>query len=83
MFLEENWCWSTLQSSEGWPAPGYNNRFKKGAKKRGAGLSIQVKMPGISVGTSDGTNHFGLVRQEYSGPALKVVDFDRSGHLGG
>ena len=43
-------------------------------------LSIQPKIPVISVGTSNGTDHFGLVRPEYSGPALKVVPFDRSGH---
>ena len=35
----------------------------------------------ISGGTSNGTNHFGLVRPGYSGPALKVVNFDRSGRL--
>ena len=36
----------------------------------------------ISAGTSNGTNHFGLVRPECSGPALKVVLFDRYGHFG-
>ena len=46
-------------------------------------LSIQPKIPVISVGTSNGTDHFGLVRPEYSGPALKVVHCDRSGHFGG
>ena len=45
-------------------------------------LSIQPKIPDISVGTSNGTDHLGLVRPEYWGPALKVVLFDRSGHLG-
>ena len=45
-------------------------------------LSIQPKSPEISVGSSNGTDHFGLVRPEYSGPALKVVHFDRSGHFG-
>ena len=45
-------------------------------------LSIQPKIPLISVGTSNGTEHFGLVRPEYSGLALKVVHFDRSGYLG-
>ena len=45
-------------------------------------LSIQPKLLEISVGTSNGTDHFGLVRPEYSGPALKVVHFDRSGHFG-
>ena len=45
-------------------------------------LSIQPKIPVISVATSNGTDHFGLVRPEYSGPALKVVLFDRSGHFG-
>ena len=33
----------------------------------------------ILVGTSNGTDHFGLVLPEYSGPDLKVVHFDRSG----
>ena len=45
-------------------------------------LSIEPKIPVISVSTSNGTDHFGLVRPEYSGPALKVVLFDRSGHFG-
>ena len=45
-------------------------------------LSIQPKIPVISVGTSNGTDHFGLVRPEYSGPALKVVHFDQSGYFG-
>ena len=44
-------------------------------------LSIQPKIPVISVGTSNGTAHFGLVRPEYSGPALKVVHCERSGHF--
>ena len=46
-------------------------------------LSVQLKIPEISVGTSIGTDHFGLIRPEYSGPALKVFHFDRSGYLGG
>ena len=45
-------------------------------------LSIQPKIPEISVGTSNGTDQFGLVRPEYSRPALKVVHFDWSGHFG-
>ena len=45
-------------------------------------LSIQLKISDILVGTSNGTDHFGLVRPEYSGPALKVVHCDRSGHFG-
>ena len=45
-------------------------------------LSIQPKIPEITVGTSNGTDHFGLVRPKYSGPALKVIHFDRSGHFG-
>ena len=49
-------------------------------QKPGA-LSIQPKIPEISVGTSNGTDHFGLVRPEYSGPALKVVHFNRSRRL--
>ena len=32
-------------------------------------LSIQPKIPEILVGSSNGTDHFGLVRPEYSGPA--------------
>ena len=48
----------------------------------GGGAFHSTQIPGISVGTSDGTKHFGLVRQEYSGPALKVVQFDRFGHFG-
>ena len=41
-------------------------------------LSIQQKIPEISVRTSNGTGHLGSVRPEYSGPALKVVHFDRN-----
>ena len=44
-------------------------------------LSIQPKIPDISVGTSNGTDHFGLARPKFSGPALKVVHSDRSGHF--
>ena len=71
----------TLRTSEGLPASGYNNRAKRGVLG-GEALSMQPKMPGISVGPSNGTNLFGLVQQEYSEPALKVVHFDRFGHLG-
>ena len=35
----------------------------------------------IWVCTSNGTDHFSLVRPEYSGPALKVVHIDQSGHF--
>ena len=42
---------------------------------------MQPENPEISVGTSNGTSHFGLVRLEYLGPALKVVHFDHSGHF--
>jgi len=45
-------------------------------------LSIQPKIPEISVGSSNGTDHFGLVRPEHLGPALKVVHSDRSGYFG-
>ena len=45
-------------------------------------LFIQPKIPDISVKASNGTDHFGLVRPEYLGPALKVAHFDRSGYLG-
>ena len=37
--------------------------------KKGS-LSIQPKIPEISVGTSNGTDHLSLVCLEYSGPAL-------------
>ena len=43
---------------------------------------FNLKFWKCSVGTSNGTDHFDLVRPEYSGPALKVVHFDRSGHFG-
>ena len=36
----------------------------------------------IWVCTSNGTDHFSLVRPEYPGPALKVVHFDQSGQFG-
>ena len=36
----------------------------------------------MEIYTSNGTDHFSLVQLEYSGPALKVVHFDRSGHFG-
>ena len=45
-------------------------------------LPIQPKIPEISVGTSNRTDHLGLIRPEYLGAALKVVHFDRSGYLG-
>ena len=45
-------------------------------------LPIQPKIPDISVGISNRTDHLGLVRPEYLGAALKVVHFDRSGYLG-
>ena len=47
-------------------------------------FSIQPKIPEILVGTSkfDRTDRFSLVQLEYSGPALKVVLFDWSGHFG-
>ena len=41
-----------------------------------------LKLWKFSVGTSNGTDHFDLVRPVQSGPALKVVHFDRSGHFG-
>ena len=44
-------------------------------------LSIQPKIPEISASTTNGTDHFGLVRPEYSEPGLKVVLFDQSGHF--
>ena len=66
---------------------GKNIRFEIKTDTCGRGLSswalsIQPKIPEISVGTPNGTDHFGLVRPEYLGPALKVVHFDRSGHFG-
>ena len=54
----------------------------RGSITKDRALSIQPKIPEISVGSSNGTDHFGLVRPEYSGPALKVVHCDRSGHFG-
>ena len=57
-------------------------RLKRNRQKTTWALSIQPKIPEISVGTSNGTDHFGLVRRVYSGPSLKVVLFDRSGHFG-
>ena len=45
-------------------------------------ISTQNYILEILVGTSNGTDLFGLVRPEYSGPALKVVHFNRSGYLG-
>ena len=36
----------------------------------------------IWVSKSNGTDHFSLVRPEYSGPALKEVHIDQSGHFG-
>ena len=54
--------------------------FLQTDQKPGA-LSIQPKIPVISAGTSNGTDHFGLVRLAYLRPALKVVHSNRSGHL--
>ena len=45
-------------------------------------LSIPPKISEVSVGTSNGTDHFTLLCLEYSGPALKVVRFNWSGHFG-
>ena len=45
-------------------------------------LSIPPKIPEVLVGTSNGTDHFSLLRLEYSGPALKVVHFHWSDHFG-
>ena len=47
-------------------------------RQRPGAASIQPKIPEISVGSSNGTDHFGLVRSEHSGPALKVIHSDRS-----
>ena len=62
-------------------------RCARGADGRAVGrtygaLSIQPKISVILVATSNRTDHFGLVRLEYSGSALKVTLFDRSGHFG-
>ena len=46
-------------------------------KENNRPLSIQPKIPEIS----NATDHVGLVRPENSGPALKMVLFDRSGYL--
>ena len=40
------------------------------------------KIPEISIGISNGTDHFGLVRPKVLGPALRLVLFDRSGQFG-
>ena len=66
-------------------APGYvawqdKELFLK--EKEHWALSIQPQIPEISVGTSNVTDHFGLVRLEYSDPDFKVVHFDRFGYLG-
>ena len=64
--------------------PGFRNQRKFLALRNLANdgnpgaLSIQPKIPQISVGSSNGC----LVRPEYSGLALKVVHCDRSGHFG-
>ena len=60
----------------------FNSRKKEACLIEQRALSIQPKIPVISVATSNGTDHFSLVRPEYSGSALKVVLFDRSGHFG-
>ena len=51
-------------------------------RQRSGAVSIQPKIPKILVGSTNGTDHFGLGRPEYSGPALKVIHSDRSGHFG-
>ena len=43
------------------------------SKKSIRALSIQPKIPEISVGKSNGTDHFGLVRPEYSGPGALSI----------
>ena len=35
----------------------------------------------MEICTLNGTDHFSLDQLEYSGPALKVVHFDQSGHF--
>ena len=73
-----------------WPLDqigGKNIRFQIKTDTCGRGLSswalsIQPKIPEILVGTPNRTDHFGLVRPEYLGPALKMVEFDQSGHFG-
>ena len=72
---------SELEGDGGWPLNGGSSEVSITTFKAGA-LSIQPKIPVTSVATSNGTDHFGLVRPEYSGSALKVVPFDRSGHFG-
>ena len=56
------------------------NNILKCIRDLASELSIQPKIPEIMVGISNGTYHFGLVPSEYSGPGLKVVLFDQSGH---
>ena len=65
-----------------------NIRFQTKTDKCGrdfssSALSIQPKILEISFGTPNRTDHFGLVRSDYSGPALMHVDHcDRSSHFG-
>ena len=42
-------------------------------RQRSGAVSIQPKIPKILVGSTNGTDHFGLGRPEYSGPSLKVT----------
>ena len=75
-------CWFRERSKD-WHSPLVRDLLCGKVRVRFLGaLSIQPKIPEISVGTSNGTDKFGLVRPEYSGPALKAVHFDRSGHFG-
>ena len=46
------------------------------------GFPFNPKVRKFRLVHSKGTDHFGFVRPEYSGPALKVVHCDRSGRYG-
>ena len=82
--------WVTVFTGYVWTVDqigGKNIRFQIKTDTCGRGLSswalsIQPKIPEISVGTPNRTDHYGLVRPEYLGPALKMVHFDQSGHFG-
>ena len=62
-----------------------NPNWREAIYKRDQGfvaLSIQPKMLKFLVGMlSHGKDHFGLIRPEYSGPALMMVLFDQFSHF--
>ena len=62
-----------------------NPNWREAIYKRDQGfvaLSIQPKISKFLVGMlSHGKDHFGLIRPEYSGPALMMVLFDQFSHF--